>query len=149
MDLNSRLFDRIRVKSAPKEPERVDAPCSHPGCKAPGVFRAPKGRDHEGEYFTFCKEHIREYNATYDYFKGMNDEALAKFRKDDIVGHRPTWKMGPRGGAPGDAPHRDESVFAEARTARRRGSGRSSTYKHQPRPRDESACGAGTRRDSG
>ena len=133
MDLNSRLFDRIRVKTAPKEPERVGAPCSHPGCKAEGVFRAPKGRDHEGEYFTFCKEHIREYNATYDYFKGMNDEALAKFRQDDVVGHRPTWKMGPRGGAPGHAPHRDESVFAEARTARRRGTGRSATYKHQPR----------------
>jgi hypothetical protein len=134
MDLNSPLFDRIRVKSAPKkEPERVGAPCSHPGCKAEGVFRAPKGRDHEGEYFIFCKDHVREYNATYDYFKGMNDEALAKFRQDDIVGHRPTWKMGPRGGAPGHAPHRDESVFAEARAARRRGAGRSGTYKHEPR----------------
>ena len=54
----------------------------------------------------FCKEHIREYNATYDYFKGMDDDALAKFREAEVIGHRPTWKMGPRG-AQGRACRRD------------------------------------------
>jgi len=122
MDLNSRLFDRIRVKPKQSVAERPAAatPCSHPGCKAEGVFRAPKGRDYEGEYFAFCKDHVREYNAKYDYFRGMDDDALAKFRQADAVGHRPTWKMGARA-APG-AQHVDETVFAEARAARRRGS---------------------------
>jgi len=117
MDLNSRLFDRIRVK--PRQSVAAGpatTPCSHRGCKAAGVFRAPKGRDREGEYFAFCKDHVREYNANYDYFRGMDDDALAKFRQADAVGHRPTWKMGARA-----APHVDESVFAEARAARRRG----------------------------
>ena len=122
MDTSSRLFDSIRVKPKGKPVETATAaPCSHPCCPEPGVFRAPKGRDHEGQFFTFCKAHIKEYNATYDYFRGMNDEALAKFRKDDIVGHRPTWKLGERAAGPG-AQHVDESVFAEARTMRRRGS---------------------------
>ena len=85
MDLNSPLFDRIRVKSSRKAapapaPKTAATLCSHPGCKAEGVFKAPKGRDHEGEYFSFCKDHVREYNATYDYFKGMDDDALAKYR---------------------------------------------------------------------
>ena len=125
MDSTSRIFDRIRVKPKGKFVEAVSTtPCSHPGCAAPGVFRAPKGRDHEGEFFTFCKEHIKQYNATYDYFRGMNDEALAKFRQDDIVGHRPTWKLGERAAGRGPQ-HVDESVFAEARTMRRRGSARS------------------------
>jgi len=120
MDLNSPLFDRIRVKpsakSAPK-PAEARTPCSRPGCVEPGLYRAPKGREREGEYFTFCKDHIREYNASYDYFKGMDDESMAKFRQADQIGHRPTWKFGARTAAS----HVDETVFAEARSARRRG----------------------------
>ncbi|HXZ14741.1 MAG TPA: DnaJ domain-containing protein [Roseiarcus sp.] len=118
MDLNSPLFDRIRVKPTRKamEKPKTRVPCSHPGCQEEGIFRAPKGRDREGEYFTFCKDHVREYNATYDYFRGMDDESMAKFRQADAVGHRPTWKIGARA-----ASHVDETVFAEARAARRRG----------------------------
>jgi DnaJ-domain-containing protein 1 len=133
MNLNSRLFDRIRVKSAPQTAEPVVVPCNHPGCKAEGVFRAPMGRDREGQYFSFCMDHVREYNATYDYFRGMNDEALAKFQKDDIVGHRPTWPLGAKRGARPGPEHSDETIFGEARVYRRRGSGRSGKYKHEPR----------------
>jgi DnaJ-domain-containing protein 1 len=119
MDLTSPLFDRIRVKPAKNAPEKpkTKIPCSHPGCSEEGVFRAPKGRDREGEYFTFCKDHVREYNATYDYFKGMDDQSMAKFRQADAIGHRPTWKLGDRAAAS----HVDETVFAEARASRRRG----------------------------
>ncbi len=119
MNLNSPLFDRIRVKPSARTLEKPKSrtPCSHPGCQEEGIFRAPKGRDHEGEYFTFCKDHVREYNATYDYFRGMDDESMAKFRKDDAIGHRPTWKLGDRAAAS----HVDETVFAEARASRRRG----------------------------
>ncbi len=120
MNLNSPLFDRIRVKSAKNavlEKAKEKTPCSHPGCKDEGVYRAPKGREREGEYFTFCKEHIREYNATYDYFKGMDDDSMAKFRQADAIGHRPTWKLGARAASS----HVDETVFAEARASRRRG----------------------------
>jgi DnaJ domain len=120
MNLNSRLFDRIRVKPAERPIEATPAtPCSHPDCKAEGVFRAPKGREHEGEYFSFCKDHVREYNASYDYFRGMDDASMAKFRQADAIGHRPTWKLGTRAAAAGQ--HVDETVFAEARAARRRG----------------------------
>jgi hypothetical protein len=133
MDLNSRLFDRIRVKPTRKPAAPAPAtPCSYPGCKADGVFRAPKGRDREGEYFCFCIEHVREYNATYDYFRGMDDEAFAKFRQAETIGHRPTWKMGPRGGAHG-AQHVDETIYAEARAMRRRGARRAGDAPDAPR----------------
>ncbi|MGD0563012.1 MAG: DnaJ domain-containing protein [Roseiarcus sp.] len=133
MDLNSRLFDRIRVKPTRKPAEPTPAtPCSFPGCTAEGVFRAPKGRDRENEYFCFCMDHVREYNATYDYFRGMDDESLAKFRQAETIGHRPTWKMGPRGGAQG-AQHVDETVFAEARSMRRRGARRTGDAAQAPR----------------
>ena len=134
MDLTSPLFDKIRIKTrrgtaAPKVVEQ-GPPCSHPGCQLKGEFRAPKGRDRENEFFTFCKDHIREYNATYDYFKGMDDDALAKFREGEAIGHRPTWKMGPRGA---QGVHVDETVYAEARTMRKKGARRSGDAAQAPR----------------
>jgi hypothetical protein len=133
MDLNSRLFDRIRIKPTRKRAEAVGTtPCSFPGCKEEGIFRAPKGRDREGEYFCFCMAHVREYNAAYDYFRGMDEEALAKFRQAESIGHRPTWKMGPRGGAQ-SALHVDETIYAEARSMRRRGARRANGEPTPPR----------------
>ena len=52
------------------------------------------GRLREGQYFCFCLDHVREYNATYNYFNGMTDEAVLRYQKDALTGHRPTWKMG-------------------------------------------------------
>jgi hypothetical protein len=95
MNLNSRLFDRIRVKPEQKQASRPDLPpCDHPGCAQPGEFRAPMGRLREGQYFCFCLEHVREYNASYNYFNGMSAEAVARYQRDALVGHRPTWAMG-------------------------------------------------------
>jgi DnaJ domain len=97
MNLNSPLFDRIRAKSKPKqepEPRIVKVRCNHPGCDEAGEFRAPMGRDYEGQYFSFCLDHVREYNATYNYFNGMTPEAVALYQREAVVGHRPTWSMG-------------------------------------------------------
>ncbi len=96
MNFNSRLFDSIRI--GPSEAEAVDepvgTPCEHPGCRRAGEFRAPKGRGREGQFFLFCMEHVKAYNATYNYFQGMNDEALAAYQKQEEIGHRPTWRLG-------------------------------------------------------
>lgn len=96
MDLNSPLFDKIRVKQP--EPDREAAPdgprCDHPGCTQQGLHRAPMGRDREGQYFSFCLDHVRAYNQTYNYFKGMTDDDVARYQRDATIGHRPTWRMG-------------------------------------------------------
>ena len=110
MNLNSQLFDKIRasgrrskVATTAPEPQR----CDHAGCKKPGDHRAPMGRDREGQFFCFCLEHVRAYNASYNYFNGMTDEDVASYQKDAHVGHRPTWSMGANRGARG---HREEGV---------------------------------------
>ena len=41
---------------------------------------------------------MREYNNSYNFFAGMSDDAIAKYQKEDLTGHRPTWKMGSVGG---------------------------------------------------
>ena len=95
MKLNSKHFDRIRVKAAHEQgaAERVPV-CAWPGCSKPGPHKAPRGREFEGEYLHFCLDHVRDYNKAYDFFKGLDDEAVSSFQKDALTGHRPTWKLG-------------------------------------------------------
>lgn len=102
MGTDSPLFDRIRVKPDHDRRLRAELPaCQWPKCSAPATHRAPKGRLRAGEYWRFCLEHVREYNNSYNFFAGMSDDAVAKYQKDDITGHRPTWKMGSLGGVGG------------------------------------------------
>jgi DnaJ domain len=116
MDFNSPLFDRIRIRPVCEEPREAQEPgCERPGCAATGLYRAPKGRGKEGQYWRFCIDHVREYNQSYNYFAGMSDAAVSAYQKDAIIGHRPTWAMGanaaPRTQGRADAPPRDWEYF--------------------------------------
>jgi hypothetical protein len=103
MGNDSPLFDRIRVKPDQDRRRRADLPgCQWPRCDTPATHRAPKGRLRANEYWQFCLEHVREYNNSYNFFAGMSDDAIAKYQKDDLTGHRPTWKMGSIGGVGGE-----------------------------------------------
>ena len=106
MKPTSKYFDSIRVagnkRAKTESPQPVErAPCEWKGCTKPGGHRAPKGRGRDGEFFLFCVEHVRQYNASYNYFDGMSDDQVEDFRKDALTGHRPTWKVGSNGGAYG------------------------------------------------
>jgi hypothetical protein len=68
--------------------------CEWAGCQNKGPHRAPKGRENSREYFHFCLDHVREYNQSYNFFQGMNPDDVARYQKDALTGHRPTWKMG-------------------------------------------------------
>jgi hypothetical protein len=99
MKFDSPLFDRIRVNRAREElTPRATAACEWVGCERPGTHRAPKGRGREGEYWRYCLDHVREYNASYNYFAGLSDEAVISYQKDALTGHRPTWRMGMNAG---------------------------------------------------
>ena len=82
MDLNSPFFDRIRIRPSCDEPREAAEPvCDKIGCGLAGVHRAPKGRGREGQFWRFCLAHVREYNASYNYFAGMSDDAVAAYQK--------------------------------------------------------------------
>jgi hypothetical protein len=102
MKIDSPLFDRIRVKSdQDRRPRAASSPaCDWPECKAAATHRAPKGRQREREYWQFCLEHVRAYNHSYNFFAGMEPDDIAKYQKEAVIGHRPTWKMGMNGGRP-------------------------------------------------
>ncbi len=54
--------------------------CEHPTCTQVGEFRAPgtggHGFDGPGEWRWFCLDHVREFNAEYDWFEGMSAEEM-------------------------------------------------------------------------
>ena len=100
MKLDSKYFDRIRTRrSREKEAEVASPRCQWDGCDQKGVHRAPVGRNAEGEFFLFCFEHVKEYNKGYNYFSGLSDSEIARYQKEAITGHRPTWKVGVNGDA--------------------------------------------------
>src|SRR5688572_11497494 len=97
MKLDSKYFDRIRIRPAP-ETLTVDEPvCAWAGCRLVGAYRAPMGRHQEGKYFRFCLDHVRDYNKSYNCFAGMPEDEVTAFQRSSFTGHRPTWSMGVNG----------------------------------------------------
>jgi hypothetical protein len=68
--------------------------CQATGCAEPGMHRAPVARDRLTEYYWFCKEHVRQYNLAWDFFKGMNEQEIEFQRRFDTVWQRPSWPFG-------------------------------------------------------
>jgi DnaJ-domain-containing protein 1 len=79
-----------------RRPGAATRACDHPGCVAAGEFRAPRSRKQLNEFYWFCLEHVRAYNQTWDYYRGMSPEEIERERRRDTVGQRPTWPMGSR-----------------------------------------------------
>lgn len=56
-----------------------DAPCDRDGCTAPGEFRAPLapgGFDGPGAWRWLCLDHVRDFNAGYNFFTGMSTDEI-------------------------------------------------------------------------
>ncbi len=68
--------------------------CDWPNCVESGEHRAPKSRKCLKEYYWFCREHASRYNASWDYYEGMDEAQIEDDRRKDTVWQRPTWRMG-------------------------------------------------------
>ena len=81
--------------------------CSHPGCEAAGDFRAPRSRIELDHYYWFCLDHVRSYNAAWNYYAGMSEREIEDEIRRDTVWQRPSWKLGQRHGPAYEARMRD------------------------------------------
>jgi len=97
-------FVDIRVRPPPPEDSEAVADasplkpgersCDHPGCRQPGVARAPKSRDLLDEHYWFCQPHAAEYNRGWNFFAGMSEEQIrARQATETVTGGRPTWSF--------------------------------------------------------
>jgi hypothetical protein len=115
----TRFKSDIRIKPEVRVmPKSRERPCAVADCSEPGAYRVPKSRDELSEYLWCCRDHARLRNESWDYFKGMDDAAIERFREEAILGHRPTWPLGKRTARPrmGQAPlgiHDSHVLFDE------------------------------------
>jgi len=88
-------------------------PCRWAGCEGHGEYRAPKSRHELNSYFWFCLEHIRLYNASWNYYDGMSDEEVDADRRDDTAWNRPTWQLGAQGSINQFSPQDPFGIYGE------------------------------------
>ena len=86
-------MDDYSANSRFNEPEE-DRVCDWPDCDGHGEHRAPKTRDNLRDYFWFCLEHVRDYNKSWNYFDGMQDDEYTAMTWSTAKWDRPTWPMG-------------------------------------------------------
>src|SRR5262249_29646421 len=70
--------------------------CDHPGCAGDGLYRAPRSRAELSAYYWFCLDHVREYNAAWNYYAGMSELEIEREIRNDTTWQRPTWPLGSR-----------------------------------------------------
>lgn len=73
--------------------------CQFEGCKKEGIYKAPKSdlssdQKQPRSWLWFCMEHVRDYNASWNYFKNMSEEEIYKEWRRDMTWQRPTWPLG-------------------------------------------------------
>ena len=67
--------------------------CDSSKCNEKGEYRAPKSRVMLNEYFYFCLDHIKEYNKSWDFYKGMSVEQIENSMRSDTFWDRPSWPL--------------------------------------------------------
>ena len=88
-----------RPRAYAPDPAAPGRCCDMPGCGAAGEYRAPKSRSTLHEYWWFCLEHVRAYNASWDYYKGMTPGEIEAQLRADTSWQRPSWPLGRIGSA--------------------------------------------------
>ena len=92
---NSRFHGRVEAEG------RL---CAEPGCAEPGEFRAPLTRggtigERPGEYRWLCLDHVRAFNAGYNFFSGMSAEEIHEAQRPMAGWERETRAFASTGGA--------------------------------------------------
>ena len=67
--------------------------CDSYQCNEKGEYRAPKSRILLDDYFYFCLKHIKEYNKSWDFYKGMTVDQIESSMRNDTVWDRPSWPL--------------------------------------------------------
>jgi hypothetical protein len=83
-----------RARAFAPDPDAPGHVCAAPDCPLAGDYRAPKSRDSLREFHWFCLQHVREYNAAWDFYKGMSAGEIEAELRADSSWQRPSWPLG-------------------------------------------------------
>ena len=68
--------------------------CEWKNCKEFGKYKAPVEKDNSKNFKLLCKEHIKMFNKSWNYFDGMSQEEIKIFLRSDLTWHKPTQTFG-------------------------------------------------------
>jgi hypothetical protein len=89
-----------RARAYAPDPDAPGRLCDMPGCEELGCYRAPRSRTSLTDYLWLCLDHVRAYNASWDYYKDMTPGQIEQELRADASWQRPTWRLGANGGGP-------------------------------------------------
>jgi hypothetical protein len=67
--------------------------CDELNCNQLGEFKAPKSRSQLNAYYYFCLKHVKEYNKSWDFYKGLSVDEIELSMRKDTVWDRPSWPL--------------------------------------------------------
>ena len=87
-----------RHRAFDPDPDAPGRLCDMPDCEEQAGYRAPRSRDNLQDYWWFCLAHVRDYNARWDFYKGMSAGQIEAHLRADTSWNRPSWRLGHLGG---------------------------------------------------
>ena len=67
--------------------------CDKEQCNEIGEYKAPKSRIKLKEYYYFCLNHVKEYNKSWDFYKGLTVNQIEQAMRKDTIWDRPSWPL--------------------------------------------------------
>ena len=89
-----RYEEALRVDTPDKQSRENE--CDFPNCCRDGLYKAPKGPKKLRDYYYFCLEHVRDYNRSWNFNEGLNEEELEQMIRRSTTWERPSWPFGAR-----------------------------------------------------
>lgn len=75
-------------------PTPLERRCQIPGCDQEGAHRAPMSRQRISVYYWFCLDHVRAYNAAWNFYHDMSEAEIEAHIRHDTTWRRPSWRIG-------------------------------------------------------
>jgi len=104
----NKIKPKIKLKQLSWEMNKNFYYCDNKDCNLEGKYKAPKSKINLKNYYFFCLKHIKEYNKSWDYYKGMSVNQIELSLRQDVIWNRPSW---PTNGSPKYINNTINSIF--------------------------------------
>ena len=84
---------QIKSKKFSWESKKGVYSCDFKNCNLKGEYKAPKSIINLNDYYFFCLKHIKEYNQSWNYYKGMSVDQIEYSLRQDVIWNRPSWPI--------------------------------------------------------
>lgn len=88
---------RVRARGMSGAFETSERICEAEGCQAVAKYRAPVSPDRLTEFRWFCLQHVRDYNAAWNFFANRSEDEVDQILRGATTWERPTWSLGKGG----------------------------------------------------